>query len=61
MIYYPFPLHKMKILGEGRSRVHDSAGNAERAALEVFSLLMEPLMRNEDIQTILQAIRSFPG
>src|SRR5208283_4624848 len=42
MVYYPFPLHKMKVF-EGRMKTHGDPGNAERAAEEVFSLPMEPL------------------
>jgi dTDP-4-amino-4,6-dideoxygalactose transaminase len=59
MVYYPFPLHKMKVFGDGRSKVFGSLQHAERAASEVFSLPVEPLMNDEDIQAVIQAVKSF--
>jgi dTDP-4-amino-4,6-dideoxygalactose transaminase len=49
MVYYPFPLHKMKVFGEGRSRVVGSLEHAEKAVSEVLSLPVEPLQNEEDI------------
>lgn len=48
MVYYPYSLHRMKVFGDGRSRVFGSLEQTEKAVSEVLSLPMEPLM-NEDI------------
>jgi dTDP-4-amino-4,6-dideoxygalactose transaminase len=58
MVYYPFPLHKMKVF-EGRMKTHGALSNAERAAEEVFSIPIEPLQRDEDTQYIVKALWDF--
>jgi len=58
MVYYPFPLHKMKVF-EGRMKTHGDPGNAERAAEEVFSLPMEPLQSEEDTEYIIRTLWDF--
>lgn len=59
MVYYPFPLHKMKVFHEGRSKVASSLEHAEKAAMEVFSLPTEPLMRTEEIIHVISTIKEF--
>lgn len=59
MIYYPFPLHKMKVFGDDRSKTFGSLELSEKAALEVVSLPVEPLMTAEDVQSVIQAIKGF--
>ena len=59
MIYYPFPLHKMKVFGDGRSKTFGSLELSEKAAVEVVSLPVEPLMLEEDVQSVIQAIKGF--
>lgn len=59
MIYYPFPLHKMKVFGDGRSQAFGSLELSEQAALEVISLPVEPLMAEEDVVRVVQAIKGF--
>ena len=41
MIYYPFPLHKMKVFA-GRMKKFGDLSHSEKAALEVLSLPIEP-------------------
>lgn len=60
MVYYPFPLHKMRVFGEERSKVPGSLEHAEKAAMEVLSLPAEPLMNREEMQDVIQAVKSFP-
>lgn len=55
MVYYPVPLHKMKIF-ENRSIVFDTLSNSEQASKEVLSLPIEPLMNEEDIEYITEVI-----
>lgn len=59
MIYYPFPLHKMKVFGDDRSKTFGSLELSEQAALEVVSLPVEPLMTAEDVQAVIRAIKGF--
>ena len=58
MIYYPHPLHKMKVF-EGRSKASGSLRNAEDASLSVFSLPIEPLQSPEETQYIVKCIKNF--
>jgi UDP-2-acetamido-2-deoxy-ribo-hexuluronate aminotransferase len=59
MVYYPFPLHKMKVFGEGRSRLSGSMDAAERASTRVLSLPIEPLQCVEDTEHIIRSLRQF--
>lgn len=56
MVYYPFPLHKMKVF-EGRSKVSDLLENAEKASESVLSLPIEPLMDEEEIYYIIKTLK----
>ncbi|MBI5055559.1 MAG: DegT/DnrJ/EryC1/StrS family aminotransferase [Nitrospirae bacterium] len=58
MIYYPFPLHRMKVF-EGRMNIPGALTNAERAAEEVFSLPIGPLQKDEDTKYVIDAIKRF--
>ncbi|MBI5102206.1 MAG: DegT/DnrJ/EryC1/StrS family aminotransferase [Nitrospirae bacterium] len=58
MVYYPFPLHKMKVF-EGRMKMHGDLRHSELAASEVFSLPVEPLQSVEDTEAIVTALRGF--
>jgi dTDP-4-amino-4,6-dideoxygalactose transaminase len=59
MIYYPYPLHKMKVFGEGRSKSDSSLAQAETAADSVLSLPMEPLQSAEDASYVIDCIKDF--
>lgn len=59
MVYYPFPLHKMKVFGGGRAIASGSLGNAENASSRVFSLPIEPLQSQEDTDYIIGSIREY--
>jgi dTDP-4-amino-4,6-dideoxygalactose transaminase len=58
MVYYPLCLHKMKVF-EGRARLHGNLAHAERAAAEVLSLPMEPLMSPAEQDAVASAVASF--
>ena len=59
MVYYPVPLHKMKVFSNGRSKVSGSLVHTEQAAMSVLSLPIEPLQSEEDIEYIIEAVRNF--
>ncbi|MBI5141435.1 MAG: DegT/DnrJ/EryC1/StrS family aminotransferase [Nitrospirae bacterium] len=56
MVYYPFPLHKMKVF-DGRCVAHDLS-NAELAATQVVSLPIEPLQDDETTQRVIEAVKA---
>jgi UDP-2-acetamido-2-deoxy-ribo-hexuluronate aminotransferase len=58
MVYYPLPLHKMKVF-TGRMRIAESVQTAETVCTEVLSLPMEPLQSEATTAYIVQAIRDF--
>ena len=58
MLYYPFPLHKMKVF-EGRSLVHQGVPKAEAACAQVLSLPVEPLQNAEDTGRVVAAVKGF--
>ncbi len=58
MVYYPFPLHKMKVF-DGRSINHGQLTNAETATEEVLSLPMEPLQSDDTTKYITDTICNF--
>jgi len=60
MVYYPVPLHKMKVFG-GRSRITGNLINSEQAAKEVLSLPIEPLLPEDHIEYVVNRIKEFPG
>lgn len=59
MVYYPFPLHKMKVFGEGRCSVAHNLENAEAAAKRVVSLPIEPLQTEEHSLYVAHCVRDF--
>ncbi|MGA3209012.1 MAG: DegT/DnrJ/EryC1/StrS family aminotransferase [Syntrophales bacterium] len=56
MVYYPIPLHKMRVFS-GRCIVNGELSEAERAAEEVLSLPMEPLMQYKEAAPIIGELR----
>ena len=59
MIYYPTPLHKMKLFGEGRAKISSQMTHTEKARAEVLSLPVEPLQDNGITEYIIKSIREF--
>jgi dTDP-4-amino-4,6-dideoxygalactose transaminase len=59
MVYYPYPLHKMKVFGDGRSKIFGNLNNSEEACNSVLSLPVEPLQKEEDISYIVDCVKSF--
>lgn len=58
MIYYPVPLHMMSVFDKRCVR-SDSSKEAERAAKEVLSLPIEPLMGEEKVKLVAESIKSW--
>jgi dTDP-4-amino-4,6-dideoxygalactose transaminase len=56
MVYYPFPLHKMKVF-EGRCEFNGMLTHTEQACERVFSLPVEPLLERADMQAIIDTLR----
>jgi dTDP-4-amino-4,6-dideoxygalactose transaminase len=56
MVYYPVPLHRMKVFGDGRSRTGSILHNAEKASCIVLSLPIEPLQGKDVTQMVIDAI-----
>jgi dTDP-4-amino-4,6-dideoxygalactose transaminase len=59
MVYYPYPLHKMKVFDNGRSRSFGSLENAETATESVLSLPIEPLQSKEDTLYVIDCIKGY--
>lgn len=58
MVYYPVPLHRMKVF-QTRSKVPVECSHAEQAAEEVISLPIEPLLTDSEITRVIEAVSSF--
>jgi len=58
MVYYPMPLHKMKVFN-GRCKPFNQLQESEKAAKDVLSLPIEPLMEKEDVMTGIKAVGKF--
>lgn len=56
MVYYPVPLHRMRVFINNGVEVFDTLKNAELASESVLSLPMEPLMNKEVINEIVEAL-----
>lgn len=57
-VYYPVPLHLMKVFHE-RSIVPSACPEAERAAREVVSLPIEPLLEPGEVERVISVTRDF--
>ncbi|MGQ9678680.1 MAG: DegT/DnrJ/EryC1/StrS family aminotransferase [bacterium] len=55
MVYYPIPLHQMKLFSS-RCRIADNLNEAEKAAREVLSLPIEPLLKPEEVEFVLHQV-----
>ncbi len=58
MVYYPVPLHKMKVF-QGRMSAIADLPNTDNAPSEVLSLPMEPLQRENEIAYMIAQIKGF--
>jgi len=58
MVYYPIPLHKMKVF-EGKMKVAGKQKVAEKAAEEVLSLPIEPLFKQKDLNIVVETVKGF--
>ncbi len=55
MVYYPVPLHRMQVF-QGRSKIVGALDETERAAAEVLSLPIEPLLTEEEIGLVIRSV-----
>jgi dTDP-4-amino-4,6-dideoxygalactose transaminase len=60
LVHYPVPVH-LQPAYRGRLRGHDSLPETERIAQEVLSLPMYPELAADDLRSVVEAIRCFPG
>lgn len=58
MIYYPIPLHKMKVF-DRKMKVVGNQKVSERATQEVLSLPIDPLLTEEDLKSVVKTIEEF--
>lgn len=58
MVYYPIPLHKMKLF-ERRSEIIGSLENAENASRTCLSLPMKPLWDELTTKVVIKVIKEF--
>ncbi len=59
MVYYPFPLHNMKVFQNGRSVAAGRLDVAELSTRSVLSLPIEPLQGREETFFIAESLREF--
>jgi dTDP-4-amino-4,6-dideoxygalactose transaminase len=58
MVYYPVPLHKMKVFA-GKCKEANNLQESERAATEVLSLPIEPLQTRDTTDHVIDSIMSY--
>lgn len=56
MVYYPVPLHKMKVFVNNGMEIFESLKNSELASKSVLSLPIEPLMEEDKIKKVIEKI-----
>jgi dTDP-4-amino-4,6-dideoxygalactose transaminase len=59
MNYDPYPLHKMKVFGNGRSIANGNLRHSEEATESVLSLPMEPLQGMEETSYVVDCIKGY--
>lgn len=58
MVYYPHPLHRMRVF-ENRFLTTGDMTHTEEACASVLNLPIEPLMDEDTITRVIEAVRSF--
>jgi dTDP-4-amino-4,6-dideoxygalactose transaminase len=58
LIHYPVPIHLQKAY-VGKIKGSDRLPETERAAKEILSLPIYPELSNEDVETVIMAVKSF--
>ncbi len=59
MVYYPFPLHEMKVFRDNGCKVFGELTRSASACKSVLSLPMEPLQGKEDTDYVIEGIKGF--
>ncbi len=58
MVYYPVPLHKMKVFQNNGMEVFEDLKNSELASENVLSLPVEPLFKNMIVEGIIGSLKN---
>ncbi len=58
MVYYPVPLHKMKVFQSNGMEVFENLDNSELASKTVLSLPIEPLFEDDTIQIVIDKLNN---
>jgi len=61
MVYYPVPLHKMRVFGDGQSISGGSLSNADAACSSVLSLPVGPFQTAQETEYVIEQIVRFFG
>jgi len=56
MVYYPYPLHKMKVFIKNNMKVYGNLPNSEYAAKNVLSLPIEPLYDEKVVYKVIEKL-----
>ena len=56
MVYYPYPLHKMKVFINNGMKVYGNLQNSEYTAKNVLSLPIEPLYDEKVVYNVLEGL-----
>ncbi|GLI52408.1 DegT/DnrJ/EryC1/StrS family aminotransferase [Thermodesulfovibrio yellowstonii] len=56
MVYYPVPLHKMKVFVNNGMEIFESLENSELASKSVLSLPIEPLMEGDKVKVVIKKV-----
>jgi dTDP-4-amino-4,6-dideoxygalactose transaminase len=59
MVYYPTPLHKMKVFQDGRALCSGNLPYSETASQSVLSIPMEPLQKEEETKYVIDCLKAF--
>ncbi|MCF6159567.1 MAG: DegT/DnrJ/EryC1/StrS family aminotransferase [wastewater metagenome] len=60
MVYYPVPLHKMKVF-EGKCKMNGDLKESGQAVNEVLSLPIEPLQNENETKQVIDCINNYFG
>lgn len=59
MVYYPFPLHEMKVFKDNGCKVFGGLAHSVNSCKSVISLPMEPLQSDEDTAYVIESVEGF--
>ena len=59
MIYYPIPLHQMKVFQNSRKKLHETLANAKDSTKNILSLPIKPLQSQEDTFYVIDCMKKW--